>query len=1069
MLQPRAAARRFYNAFYLWNVASCSSHFRSLNRRALTVRTVQTHGESPRPAPQLQGSKRKQQRQTRDGSRSQASTNVAAQDGAVRLCPSRTLELPGSWTTSTPTPSNELPVHSLAPFQEVIRSRSSIGLTIQTSIPTSSLARLRTRYGADLAGLAQLSGARVELGQTGITSYTELRKPIQTAAVTFSGFFTQCLAVRAELRAEKRHLKSHLKSSRASVRFHGVGEPRHEGLVRMYESTPATSIPSPQPQATSPQAHTTSVQKIPEKAQWLSYNVKTQSDRPSRFMRPLSLVLRHRSDEQDNYVVELAIPYKRWTYITKLMPFSQIQQYCDAKMVLLDEFAAHKGRNITIEGTVTQVDECIKFIFGLIARAREQDEAIPWADQQAQPESIPFEETGGIHYDSDRPTDSSASAHKETVRQGSAKDGLAESKETTHRQTRDDIPDAAPAAYSAHSNIRPIGQDFTTGGRKAGQQPNTNARLFKGHTTFDSGVNFVKTWDAAPLIHAVALDQRPYSTQSRTKRAASRLQDRSGRFAIVHGLPKVSSRSYSSATEFSQTSEDLKRALRPLTHPVALIASRMLQNEQSDQDLNQCRGVTVSSFNTVAMSPPIVSFNLRVPSRSWDAIQSLRRMTIHLLSATPQGAAVAHAFTQPYEQPGEPFRRLRSLGVKFEMPVSAQHETDRHSPPRLSWDGAIIAQIDAKLLEDKSVMIGDHIVVFAEVTWLALPNSTASDGEEKAAVDHVEGLAYALRGFRGVGTNIEPVAIPDSSNIEPGLSEYVADEIDADATNRSEAPTTTRVLDPAHNAAPTEVQIETDIDAEKLERESQVPLRSTPNTPQRSSSQASPLFSATKARPSSITGQQWRPYSVSYAPGLNTPQDRVKEEDGARSVHDMVSDPALLSATVDDFLGIPYRPVYKSRRIRGLIRAQQAAQEASQQLESMLADGSLTSEESTRLENIVTRNERHVAKTLALRSAQDLQRMLDEGKVDSRRVQWIETSVERGQAVLLDEARQLRKSLDERSITLQQFELVKSKLEEENDFLATELMRLRQLVDEESEGGAAEKETTKFDGFEGNV
>ena len=184
---------------------------------------------------------------------------------------------------------------------------------------------------------------------------------------------------------------------------------------------------------------------------------------------------------------------------------------------------------------------------------------------------------------------------------------------------------------------------------------------------------------------------------------------------------------------------------------------------------------------------------------------------------------------------------------------------------------------------------------------------------------------------------------------------------------------------------------------------------------------------------------------------------------------ELVSDPELLSSTVANFLGIPedeneHAPVY---RIRGLIRLQKEAKDASRRLERALADGSLTTEESTRLENIVTRNERRVAKVLALRTAKDLRRLLDKGRVDYSQVQWLETNIEKGQAVLLEEAKQLRRMFDEKAINEEQFRLVRVKLEQQNQTLTAETTRLRQMVDEDSEGGGAAGRD--FDGFQGNV
>jgi hypothetical protein len=162
-----------------------------------------------------------------------------------------------------------------------------------------------------------------------------------------------------------------------------------------------------------------------------------------------------------------------------------------------------------------------------------------------------------------------------------------------------------------------------------------------------------------------------------------------------------------------------------------------------------------------------------------------------------------------------------------------------------------------------------------------------------------------------------------------------------------------------------------------------------------------------------------------------------------------------------------------------MMRARRESERASAQLEAALADGSLTPEESTRNENIIASNERYITKRLALASAKDLRRMLDTGSImDDRRVQWLESSIEKGLAVLLQEAKGLRKAFDERKVTREEFEKVKAGLEGQHVVLDTEVMRLRQIVDEEGDEGSMVDEGTSqsggeprkgFDGFRGNV
>jgi len=152
------------------------------------------------------------------------------------------------------------------------------------------------------------------------------------------------------------------------------------------------------------------------------------------------------------------------------------------------------------------------------------------------------------------------------------------------------------------------------------------------------------------------------------------------------------------------------------------------------------------------------------------------------------------------------------------------------------------------------------------------------------------------------------------------------------------------------------------------------------------------------------------------------------------------------------------------------MKARKEAYKASKRLERNLETNTLTSEEVYRLEQTVILNERWIAKRLAFNSAYDLRLMLDKGKVDFRRAQWLESSIEKGQAVLLAELQQVQEMIEEGKMTEERYEGLKANLETDHQTLATEAMRLRQIVEEEGyDGGAAVREKKNFDGFSGNV
>lgn len=462
------------------------------------------------------------------------------------------------------------------------------------------------------------------------------------------------------------------------------------------------------------------------------------------------------------------------------------------------------------------------------------------------------------------------------------------------------------------------------------------------------------------------------------------------------------------ARERQEGKEDaVKMILRPMAHPVVVVIAATRNADTSSETIDHFRGVTVSSLSSVTVAPKaILSFNLRLPSRTWDAIQSNAKISISLLEASTEGAAIAHAFTKPHEDPAEAFRELSRLGygmrslpfadIKRLCKVHPSGETDIES--------AIFGWFVAEVKLDSCVKIGDHVIVVAEVLHTLLLDKA----RERAAAGESFGLVYANREYKQPGSTIQPMPIPGQ-----------------------EPPPTTRAS--ASSPAPANPQ---------------------------------PSINSSV----SFLKQIWRGYSTSAkSPTPNPSQIKAASNAERDSLETQISDKSLLSNTAREFLNSHDEDPYVPRRMRAMLKAKKEAYKASRDLERALADGTLTAEESERLENIITRNERWLAKKLAFNSAYDLRLMLDKGKVDVARAQWLESSIEKGQAVLLEEIRQIRALYDGGKLDEARYKTAKDDLEKDNQILATEAMRLRQMVDEETDNGGAEPEGKAFDGFKGNL
>ncbi|KAE8351925.1 flavin reductase like domain-containing protein [Aspergillus coremiiformis] len=89
--------------------------------------------------------------------------------------------------------------------------------------------------------------------------------------------------------------------------------------------------------------------------------------------------------------------------------------------------------------------------------------------------------------------------------------------------------------------------------------------------------------------------------------------------------------------------DQVRLLMRRVPYPVAIITA----TDPHEPLEKAFRGMTVSSFNTVALHPePAISFNVRRPSETLSALQSSNRFLVHLLAPSQLTAALARDFSK---------------------------------------------------------------------------------------------------------------------------------------------------------------------------------------------------------------------------------------------------------------------------------------------------------------------------------------------------------------------------------------------------------------------------------------
>ncbi|KAL9078104.1 MAG: hypothetical protein Q9157_002987 [Trypethelium eluteriae] len=201
----------------------------------------------------------------------------------------------------------------------------------------------------------------------------------------------------------------------------------------------------------------------------------------------------------------------------------------------------------------------------------------------------------------------------------------------------------------------------------------------------------------------------------------------------------------------SPVSDQMRQMMRLMAHPVIMITATKKGIQPSEVpvitgfetiDPRFFCAMTVSSMTTVSLSPdPIVSFNIKTPSRTLDAIMFHETFNITLLSSNTYGARIADAFARGDAENG--FRQVQGVGAK----ISFQPRSFPRAPTVTSR--GVLAHCSCRVLPSKCVEVEDHVIIVAKVRRIKLL--------PEAKFEH--GLSYANGLFRQLGEAHSPLIL----------------------------------------------------------------------------------------------------------------------------------------------------------------------------------------------------------------------------------------------------------------------------------------------------------------------
>ena len=179
----------------------------------------------------------------------------------------------------------------------------------------------------------------------------------------------------------------------------------------------------------------------------------------------------------------------------------------------------------------------------------------------------------------------------------------------------------------------------------------------------------------------------------------------------------------------SVTREKLRHCMRRVPQSVAIITARDMNDLQ-----NAWRGATVSSFTTVTFEPEvIVSLNLRLPSTTYDAILTSNRFDVNMLKASGRGAELASCFASPLEEARRKAfameRRPQSSSLTFHPLFSRSHGVQN----------PVAFRIPCCYMPEKTVQIGDHVVIYGKAEAIARKSYDLRAGETTTCLAYIDG------------------------------------------------------------------------------------------------------------------------------------------------------------------------------------------------------------------------------------------------------------------------------------------------------------------------------------------
>lgn len=477
---------------------------------------------------------------------------------------------------------------------------------------------------------------------------------------------------------------------------------------------------------------------------------------------------------------------------------------------------------------------------------------------------------------------------------------------------------------------------------------------------------------------------------------------------IIDGLAESLDLSLKSGHEASISK--YRSILSDLVNSVVIVTTNEPSSEETPSPFKHWHGVTLSSFTSLCIHPePHITFNIHVESRTLAALrrQRMPQICVHLLAPGLQAVELARLFSSKHEHPMTPFLVARERG--FVM------ETSATSLPLINGHSSVRAQLLCSADEDCVVKtVGDHHICVFKVTSVL-----------EQHVDTHQTLAYTGGSYVMTSTSKGQSQLDSHSPVASRVAHKTENQ-----NLRSDH------LTPVNRAQP-----RPPAGAESMASRFTVRSMSSLSTASSISALRTPIMKPVQRRKKSSGPRPNQADAATYYPA-DSPSDSTADTSSRYGLA-----PSMAKETIADFLC--HTEGFYRKRFQRLINMKRETEHAAQELEEFRRHGQSSSPVAHELRELIDGNQRFITRQLGMHAAHELEFMLDRAHVPHLRIQFLESSVERGQVALVDEARELSDRIDRFGPDVETDFVNRTRLLQEEEKLRNIMHRLREYVDDE--------------------